>query len=115
MRGMEVKGGDDPKKQYVEFEDNSDEWNLALDKELTTAMLKNYYEQVPQKYWPAFFKNTGLDGDLQRAILTNDLVVHKDDVVHGDSGGILLYSLHVFDHELLALRGRGVCRTARDA
>ena len=58
MRGMEVKGGNDPKKQYVEFEDNSDEWNLALDKELTTAMLKNYYEQVPQKYWPAFFKNT---------------------------------------------------------
>ena len=44
-----------------------------------------------------------LDGDLQRAILTNDLVVHNDDVVHGHSGGILLCSLHVFDHELLAL------------
>ena len=69
MRGMEVKGGNDPKKQYVEFEDNSDEWNLALDKELTTAMLKNYYEQVPQKYWPAFFKNTvqaKFNGDFAR-------------------------------------------------
>ena len=53
----------------MEFEDNSDEWNLALDKELTTAMLKNYYEQVPQKYWPAFFKNTvqaKFNGDFAR-------------------------------------------------
>ena len=57
-RGLETKGGDDPKKQYVEFDDNSDTWNLALDKELTAAMLKNYSENVPEKYWPAFFKNT---------------------------------------------------------
>ena len=57
-RGLEVKGGDDEEKQYVEFADNSDAWNLALDKELTAAMLKNYAEQVPEKYWPAFFKTT---------------------------------------------------------
>ncbi len=57
-RGLEVKGGDDEQKQYVEFADNSDAWNLALDKELTAAMLKNYAEQVPEKYWPAFFKTT---------------------------------------------------------
>ncbi len=57
-RGLEVKGGDDEQKQYVEFADNSDAWNLALDKELTAAMLKNYAEQVPEKYWPAFFQTT---------------------------------------------------------
>lgn len=53
-----IKGGSDPKKQYVEFDDNSDTWNLDLDKELTAAMMKNYSEQVPQEFWPAFFKTT---------------------------------------------------------
>lgn len=44
---MEVKGPkDNPKKQYVEFADNSDEWDEALDKEVMAALLKNYAEQV---------------------------------------------------------------------
>ena len=43
---------DNPKKQYMQFKDNSDEWNLALDKEMTAAMLKNYAEHVPAKYLP---------------------------------------------------------------
>ena len=43
---------DNPKKQYMQFKDNSDEWNLALDKEMTAAMLKNYAEHVPVKYLP---------------------------------------------------------------
>lgn len=56
-RGMEVKGDSlKPKKQYVEFDDNSDTWNLELDKELTAAMLKNYAGQVPEKYIPEFYK-----------------------------------------------------------
>ena len=46
----------DPKKQYMQFKDNSDEWNLALDKEMTAAMLKNYAGHVPARYLPDFYK-----------------------------------------------------------
>ena len=46
----------DPRKQYMQFKDNSDEWNLALDKEMTAAMLKNYAGHVPARYLPDFYK-----------------------------------------------------------
>ena len=46
---------DDPKQQYMQFKDNSDEWNLSLDKEMTAAMLKNYSEHVPARYLPDFY------------------------------------------------------------
>ena len=42
----------DPKGQYILFKDNSNDWNLALDKEMTAAMLKNYAEHVPAQYLP---------------------------------------------------------------
>ncbi|MBQ6209195.1 MAG: S46 family peptidase [Prevotella sp.] len=55
--GMEVKGPEDkPKKQYMEFEDNGDEWDEALDREVFAALLKNYKEHVSEKYLPAFYK-----------------------------------------------------------
>ena len=41
-----------PKGQYILFKDNSNDWNLALDKEVTAAMLKNYAEHVPAQYLP---------------------------------------------------------------
>ena len=54
---IELQGPkDDPKKQYMQFKDNSDEWNLALDKEMTAAMLKNYAGHVPAMYLPDFYK-----------------------------------------------------------
>lgn len=43
-------------KQYLVFPDNSDEWNMELDKELTAAMLKNYGEQVSDEYLPEFYQ-----------------------------------------------------------
>lgn len=55
-RGMTIQGpADKPKKQYVTFEDNSDEWDEALDKEVFAALLKNYKEHVNEKYLPAFY------------------------------------------------------------
>ena len=42
----------DSKGQYILFKDNSNDWNLALDKEMTAAMLKNYAEHVPAQYLP---------------------------------------------------------------
>ena len=54
--GIEVKGPkDNPKKQYYQFDDNSDEWDEALDKEVLAAMLKNYAGQVNEKYLPKFY------------------------------------------------------------
>ena len=57
VNGAEVKGPEDnPKKQYIQFEDNSKEWDEALDKEVLAAMLKNYAEHVDTKYLPSFYK-----------------------------------------------------------
>ena len=54
--GIEVKGPkDNPKKQYYQFDDNSDEWDEALDKEVLAAMLKNYAGQVNENYLPKFY------------------------------------------------------------
>ncbi|MBR3727158.1 MAG: S46 family peptidase [Prevotella sp.] len=56
LNRMELKGPKEkPKKQYVEFRDNSDEWDEALDREVFAALLKNYKEQVDAKYLPAFY------------------------------------------------------------
>ncbi len=44
------------KKHYVMFEDNSDTWDAALDKEVYATLLKNYREKVDAKYLPDFYK-----------------------------------------------------------
>ena len=51
--GMEVKG--EGKKSYIEFEDNSDEWDAALDKEVLAVLLKNYAEHVDAAYVPDIY------------------------------------------------------------
>ncbi len=69
--GMEVKGPkDNPKKQYVEFDDNSDEWDEALDKEVMAALLKNYAEQVEASQLPDFYKtiNGKFKGDYKKYV-----------------------------------------------
>jgi len=45
-----------PKKQYNQFKDNSETWDLATEKEILVALLKNYREQVSEKYIPDFYK-----------------------------------------------------------
>lgn len=75
-RGLELARGtikpqgdaNNPKKQYYQFKDNSNEWNLDLDKELTAAMLKNYAEHVPAKFLPDFYNTikTKFGNDYQR-------------------------------------------------
>ena len=57
MKGIQVKGPEDnPKKQYLVFDDNSDKWDMALDKELTACMLENFGQQVPEEYLPYFYE-----------------------------------------------------------
>ena len=48
---------DKPKKQYIVFKDNSDEWDASLDKEVLATLLKNYKEHVAAKDLPAFYKD----------------------------------------------------------
>ncbi|HEY9550789.1 MAG TPA: S46 family peptidase, partial [Prevotella sp.] len=45
-----------PKKQYITFKDNSNEWDAALDKEVLATLLKNFREHVEAKDLPAFYK-----------------------------------------------------------
>ncbi len=71
MGGLEVKGPKKPaSKQYHEFADNSDEWDAALDKEVLAVLLKNYRQQVGNRYLPKFY--TTIDqrfgGDYQRFV-----------------------------------------------
>ena len=57
LNGMEVKGPKDkPQKQYMVFDDNSSEWDAALDKEVMATLLKNYREHVDAKYLPTIYK-----------------------------------------------------------
>lgn len=55
--GMEVKGPEnDSLKQYNEFEDNSDQWDEALDKEVFATLLDNYRKHVSKEYLPSLYK-----------------------------------------------------------
>ena len=69
--GSIVKGDKDkPKKQYIEFKDNSDEWDEATDKEMMAAAMKFYREQVEEKYLPDLYQvvDRDFDGDYQKYI-----------------------------------------------
>ena len=57
LTGKEALGPEDnPEEQYYIFEDNSDKWDKALDKEVLAAMIKNYAAQVDEEYWPGFYE-----------------------------------------------------------
>ena len=71
LGGMEVKGPKDkPAKQYVQFEDNSNAWDEALDKDVMAALLKNYREHVDAKYLPACYAkiDKDFDGDYKKFV-----------------------------------------------
>ena len=59
-----------PKTYYIEFKNNSDEWDEATDKEIIAALLKHYREQVEIKYQPDFYNVIDHDfkGDYQRFV-----------------------------------------------
>ena len=66
--GITLNGPEDnPKKQYIEFKDNSKEWDQATDRELLAALMKNYRQHVSEKYHPSIFKTIDRDfkGDFR--------------------------------------------------
>ena len=44
-------------KQYVQFDDNSDSWDGALDREVMATLLKNYAEHVDKQDLPEFYND----------------------------------------------------------
>ena len=70
-RGIQVKGDKNkPKKQYIDFKDNSDTWDLNLDREVLAALMKYYREQVEEKYQPDFYQiiDNKFGGDYQQYV-----------------------------------------------
>lgn len=63
--GMTVFGPEKKKKkQYVQFNDNTETWDLATEKEILAALLKNYREQIDNTFLPEFYKTIdGFGGD----------------------------------------------------
>ncbi len=69
--GMPVQGPENkPKKQYTVFEDNSDTYDVATDKEMQVVLLKNYAEKSDPKYLPKFFETikTTYGGDYNKYV-----------------------------------------------
>ena len=66
--GIEVKGPQDKKsKQYVEFKDNSKDWDQETDRELLAALIKNYRNHIDKKYHLDIYKtiDTEFKGDYR--------------------------------------------------
>ena len=69
--GMKVQGPEKkPTKQYVMFNDNSDTYDEATDKDVLAVLLDNYRKHVSAQYLPAFFKtiDTQFGGDCQKYV-----------------------------------------------
>ncbi len=66
---MEVKGPENKaKKQYIEFADNTSEWDLNTDCEILGTLLENYRQQAISVYLPDFYNtiDSRFGGDCQR-------------------------------------------------
>ena len=82
--GIHVKGPKDKKnKQYIEFRDNSKEWDQATDRELLAALMKNYREQVEAKFQPGFFAlvDSKFHGDFRAYV---DYLYDKSKLMQSD-------------------------------
>ncbi len=66
---LEVKGPENKaKKQYIEFRDNTSEWDLDTDAEVLGALLQNYREQALSDFIPDFYQviDQRFGGDCNR-------------------------------------------------
>ena len=72
-----------PKTYYVEFKNNSDEWDYDTDREILAALLKNYREQVEIKYQPDFYNVIDHDfkGNYQKFV---DYLYKKSKLMKSD-------------------------------
>ena len=128
--GAVIKGKDGkPKTYYIEFKDNSDEWDYDTDREILAALLKNYREKVDIKYQPDFYNVIDHDfkGDYQKFVdyLYNKSILMKNDkkiyinkksfkkdpaVVYGESVRSVLFDiLDDMDNDTIDIQERYLC------
>ena len=68
QNGAFVEGKDgDSKNHYIQFKDNSEEWDYDTDREILAALMKYYREQVEADYLPDFYVvvDSKFKGDYQ--------------------------------------------------
>ena len=128
--GAVIKGKDGkPKTYYIEFKDNSDEWDYDTDREILAALLKNYREKVEIKYQPDFYNVIDHDfkGDYEKFVeylykksmlMKNDKKIYinkksfkKDPaVVYGESVRSVLFDiLDAIDNDTIDIQERYLC------
>lgn len=128
--GAVIKGKDGkPKTYYIEFKDNSDEWDYDTDREILAALLKNYREKVEIKYQPDFYNVIDHDfkGDYEKfveylykksmlmknnkKIYINKKSFKKDPaVVYGESVRSVLFDiLDAIDNDTIDIQERYLC------
>ena len=88
INGQEGK----PKSYYVEFKNNSDEWDYDTDREILAALLKNYREQVEIKYQPDFYNVIDHDykGNYQKFVdhlYKKSKLMKSDKKIYVNKGG----------------------------
>ena len=84
QNGAIINGKDGkPKSHYIEFKDNSDEWDYDTDREILAALLKHYRDQVEIKYQPDFYNVIDHDfkGDYQKFV---DYLYKKSKLMKSD-------------------------------
>ena len=128
--GAIIKGKDGkPKTYYIEFKDNSDEWDYDTDREILAALLKNYREKVEIKYQPDFYNVIDHDfkGDYEKfveylykksilmknnkKIYINKKSFKKDPaVVYGESVRSILFDIiDAIDNDTIDIMERYLC------
>ena len=128
--GAAIQGKDGkPKSYYIEFKDNSDEWDYDTDREILAALLKNYREKVEIKYQPDFYNVIDHDfkGDYEKFVeylykksmlMKNDKKIYinkksfkKDPaVVYGESVRSVLFDiLDAIDNDTIDIQERYLC------
>ena len=97
---MEVQGSEDtPENQYIQFEDNSNEWDKATDSEILGALLQNYREQALPQYIPSFYEyiDSAFNGDCRRyaeylydhsQLLESDKPIYVNRPTYGSDKGV---------------------------
>ena len=130
QNGAVIKGKNGkPKTYYIEFKDNSDEWDYDTDREILAALLKNYREKVEIKYQPDFYNVIDHDfkGDYEKFVeylykksmlMKNDKKIYinkksfkKDPaVVYGESVRSVLFDiLDAIDNDTIDIQERYLC------
>ena len=116
---------DNEAAQYMQFKDNSSEWNLALDKEMTAAMLKNFAEQVPASYLPEEFNfiKTKFGNDYKKytdwlysnsKLLVKDYKFYHDEKTLKDPGVMLGMQLVILYQSVMSQYAQNVEAIGRE-